>query len=278
MIGSVWPRIYLKVPGTAKIHYSFRMNRNITVEGITIKANRVGEYHKAVSIVTREAGIIDALLYGAYKGTGRLSGTTEPFRHVSLQLYHNPIKNSNKIVDGELLGMFNGLHNSLAKLYLAYSWAELLLKTECGGATTDPERDAMFQLFGRSLGVLSRAPGRHIVEIGVQFLWRLLGKMGYQVELSECGRCGSPLDGHATYDQKEHRLLCSSCTLPGGILPLPFGAIGYLQKTLGGDIGMAITGELSEDVLLGLEEIPQLYITGELGVTVKTPSYREHLR
>ena len=189
------------------------MERNIWIEGISLRCRRVGEIHKAVVLLDRRGGIREATLHGAYKGRGRLSASTEPFKHLKLLLYHNPVKDSWKILDGELLGGFAGLGKEVFRIYLASLWAELLVKTQGGGAVEN-EGEELFLLFGRSLGALSTAPPPYAPAVNVQFLWRFLKFMGYEADRRICGSCGSTLDGGAVYDSGGHRFLCPRCTPP----------------------------------------------------------------
>lgn len=251
------------------------MSRNVWIEGITLRCRRVGEFHKSVVLLDREGGIRDAILHGAYKGKSRLSASTEPFKHLKLLLYHNPVKDSWKISDGELLGGFSGLENEVFRIYLASLWAELLLKTRGAGAVGD-EGERLFMLLGRSLGVLAAAPVGYASAVNVQFLWRFLKIMGYEADHRNCGECGRPLSGEAVFDSRQHRFLCPHCALPGSEV-LPGGAAKYLEYTLERPIGEAVRVNLSENLLRRLEEIPLSFLRQEVDLFLKTPFYRNFI-
>lgn len=251
------------------------MGRNIWFEGISLRCRRVGEFHKSVVMLSREGGIQEAMLHGAYKGKSRLSASTEPFKHLKLLLYHNPVKDSWKITDGELLGSFQGLGDQLYRIYLASRWAEIVEKTRGGGASGE-EGEAVFLLFGRALAALSAAPEKSAAAVNVQFLWRFLELMGYQADHRNCGECGAVLDGTGNYDPREHRFLCRRCGLPGGVGPGE-GAVRYLLYTLDRTFNEAVKVSLPDPVLQHLEEIPLQFIRGEIDFSLKTPSYRNFL-
>ena len=114
--------------------YSLFMGRNIWIEGLTLRSRRFQEFHKDVTILCRTGGILQAVLHGGYKGKSRLAGATEPFRQAEFLLYHNPVKQSYKISDGDVLNPFEELRGNLAKIYLASLWSEIMIKTQGMGA------------------------------------------------------------------------------------------------------------------------------------------------
>jgi len=251
------------------------MGRNNWIEGITLRCRRVGDFHKSVVLLNREGGIREAMLHGGYKGKSRLSASTEPFKHLKLLLYNNPIKDSYKISDGELLGRFPGLEDEVYRIYMASSWAEILEKTKGAGAVGD-EGEEIFLLFGRSLGALSAAPVKFAPGVNVQFLWRLLKIMGYEADHHNCGECGRTLDGNSVYDGREHRFLCPYCALPGADT-LPGGASKYLMYSLDRPFGEAVRVELADSLLKRLEEIPMTFLKRETDIYLKTISYRRFI-
>ena len=52
------------------------MDRNYTTEAVVLKTRRFGDFHKSVTILSPERGIINAVAHGAYKGKSRLSSIT----------------------------------------------------------------------------------------------------------------------------------------------------------------------------------------------------------
>ena len=194
---------------------------------------------------------------------------------MKLLLYHNPVKDSWKITDGELLGSFQGLGDQLYRIYLASRWAEIVEKTRGAGASGG-EGEEVFLLLGRALAALSAAPAKSAAAVNVQYLWRFLELMGYQADHRCCGECGAVLGGEGLYDAREHRFLCRSCGLPGGG-SLGEGAVRYLLYTLERPFNEAVKVSLPDPVLQRLEDIPLQFIRGETDLYLKTPSYRNFL-
>ena len=251
------------------------MERNIWIEGISLRCRRVGEFHKSVVLLDRRGGIREAILHGAYRGKNRLSASTEPFKRLKLLLYHNPVKNSWKITDGELLGGFSRLGGEVFRIYLASLWSELIIKTQGGGAVGE-EGEELFFLFGRSLGALTAAPSSRASAVNVQFLWRFLKFMGCEAGYSVCSSCASSLQKGAVYDGRQHQFLCLLCASPG-CEGLPGEAMNYLGYTLALPLKESLRVRLSDRLLQKLEGIPLAFLRSEGNLFLKTPSYRNFL-
>jgi len=75
------------------------MYRSISTQAIVIRRERLGEFHKSLTLLTSDLGLITATAYGAYKMHSHLRVGSEPFTWSSTVLYHNPVKKSYKVTD-----------------------------------------------------------------------------------------------------------------------------------------------------------------------------------
>ena len=93
------------------------MQDYITVTGIVIKTEPIGEYDRRVVILTREKGKISAFARAARKAGNRLMAPSNPFSFGQFRLYAGrnsytmaeadiPIilKNSDRILSGHIMG------------------------------------------------------------------------------------------------------------------------------------------------------------------------------
>ena len=204
------------------------MQRNVTVNALVLQTRRIGDYHKGISCITPQCGLIDALVYGAYKGKGKISGITEPFSQLDLHLYYNPVKKSYKVVDAEERASFPAIHNDLPRFYRASLFSEIVIKSYGGGGDS---RD-IFTLLRDALTLLDTCSSARMECTVIQFLWRFLILSGMNPELNYCGRCGRQvgLDELLVFSQEENLFVCSRCS-PEGNFTLNGGGRKYLAYT-----------------------------------------------
>lgn len=243
------------------------MSRNLRGEVIVLKCVRLQEFHKIVTLLSPTLGLLQAIAHGAYKGKGRLSATTELFVCSNASLYHDPVKRSYKITEAEPIAYFDAIRTDLERFYAASVMAETILKSYGGGEGYD----RVYGLLKEALSHLDS--GAVTARIETQFLWRLVGLLGFLPEIESCSSCGRPFDEGALYRLRTGDLLCRSCA--GGLqaggeehyLPLSVGALRYLAHT--GSLS------LSESAAIGLdrrsERATLAFLHGLIEEIVETP-------
>jgi DNA repair protein RecO (recombination protein O) len=201
------------------------MYRSITTQAIVIRRERYGEFHKSLTLLTSDLGLIAATAYGAYKMQSRLRLGSEPFTWSLIHLYHNPVKKSYKVTDMEVRSDYRGLQSDLSRFASASMWAEIIQRSFGAGETSGD----LFGLFRDCLTLLERGGERDAPYVTIQFLWRFLSLAGYQPDIEACERCGARLaEGRAAYyAAQSNSILCPAC---GGAFgePIPAGALRYL--------------------------------------------------
>ena len=203
------------------------MYRSVSTQAIVVRRARVGEFHKSLSLLTEDLGLISATAYGAYKAQSRLRLGSEPFTWCTAQLYHNPVKKSYKITELEISSSFEGLQADLGRLAAASLWAEIVQKSYGAGEMSG----GLFGLFRDSLSLVERADAAQEQCLTLQFLWRFLGLAGYQPEIGACSSCGAVLEGRGAWVlPQSHGLACAPCAGQQGIA-LPAGALRFIAAT-----------------------------------------------
>jgi len=203
------------------------MYRSISTQAIVIRRARVGEFHKSLSLLTEDLGLISATAYGAYKAQSRLRLGSEPFTWCTAQLYHNPVKKTYKITELEISASFEGLQADLGRLAAASLWAEIVQKSYGAGEMSG----GLFGLFRDSLSLLEQADAAQEQGLTLQFLWRFLGLAGYQPEVGTCSSCGAALQGRGAWVlPRSHGLACAACAGQQGTA-LPPGALRFIGAT-----------------------------------------------
>jgi DNA repair protein RecO (recombination protein O) len=248
------------------------MERTLSTHAIVIRRERSGEFHKALTLLTADRGLVSATAYGAYKMNSHLRLGSEPFTWSRAQLYCNPVKRSYKVVDLEILASFEGLQADLAKMAAASLWAEVAARSYGAGELSD----GLFRLFLDSLQALDAVEPRREPYVTAQFLWRFLGLAGWQPDTARCDRCGAPLGAAARgaaaprpalYSASANALLCPACGLPSDT-PVPPGLLRYLEGTAAHAVAQASAVTLEPAALAAardlLPRMVQSVLEGEL--------------
>jgi DNA repair protein RecO (recombination protein O) len=246
------------------------MQRSSTTPAIVLRKARVGEIHKALTLLTPARGLVQAMAYGALKIGSRLATASEPFHLLKAWLYHDPVKDQYKLTDVESLEAHDGLRRSVAKFYTASLWAETCLKSY-GGAD---ESASLFELLAEALRLLDRSPAGREPLLNVQFLARFLAVSGHRLDTEQCGRCDLAFEplGAVYVSREEGTLLCPSCRGRGGegYLGLPPGARRYLAATLGLPLRQAAAVGLEQASLAALRAAMYLLVQASLEAPLKT--------
>ena len=202
------------------------MNRNYTTEAVVLKTRRFGDFHKSVTILSPESGILNAVAHGAYKGKSRLSSITDPYCISEFELYHNPVKDVWKITGCESKVMNSRIRENLNAVYNASFWSELVLKSHASGA----DFSTVFSLYTDALAVLDE-DNRCGMPATIHFLYRFLQNSGFITDFSECEHCGRVIDsGYLAFSPSGGGFLCPSCASYG--LPrINFTSAVYLEDS-----------------------------------------------
>ncbi len=207
------------------------MSRNLKGEVIVLKSTRLQEFHKIVYLISPTFGVVQAIAHGAYKGKGKLGASTELFACSTAYLYYDPVKRSYKITEMEPLTFFDAIRGDLARFYTASLMAEVILKSYGGGEGYAQ----VYQLLKEALGELDAGAPTDRIEI--QYLWRLVGLLGFRPGIEACSSCGRSFPGGAVFRRSGDELLCEECAaslsdgIEGEALSLSAGALRYLAHT-----------------------------------------------
>ena len=109
------------------------MNRSSSTDAIVLSLRPLGENNSSVTLLTPEAGLVYAVLYGGPKS--RMRSLVTQWNSGKVWLYENPEKNQIKISDFEVSNYHTSFSQNLFKSYAASLAAELAIKTRCGGSS-----------------------------------------------------------------------------------------------------------------------------------------------
>ncbi|MCL2704705.1 MAG: DNA repair protein RecO [Spirochaetaceae bacterium] len=186
-----------------------QIKRNLKLEGIIIRNYRIQDYHKGLVIFSPDIGIFHAIAYGGYKGKSKIGPSVQPLCKGKFDIYQDPVKKSNKILEYEPYVIYENIKNDLKKYFTALTWLEIIVKSHGGGeSTTD-----FYYLLSESLGTLEQIPEILMDRLIVQFLLRTAILLGGNMNPSECGLCGSKIsiEEPLYYSKSDSCFTCSRC-------------------------------------------------------------------
>ncbi len=235
------------------------MSRNLVVEAIVLKADRLQEFHKSVTLLCAELGIIRGVAHGVYLGKGKLGSASDPFACSRTYLYYNPVKRSYKITEMEPLDLFAELRADLDRFYNASLMAEVILKSFGGGGPESTGR--CYDLLKEALAALDR--GAETTRVRVQFLWRFVGQLGFMPSLERCESCGRSGREAAglVYRVSEGDFVCEACARSapdsprGATIPLSAEAARYLLLSSAMGLPEAVAVDVDPGSMRGLVRV-----------------------
>ena len=187
------------------------MNRSSSTSAIILSLRPLGENNSSVTLLTPEAGIVYAVLYGGPKS--RLRSLVSQWNSGKVWLYENPEKNQIKISDFEVTNYHASFSSNLFKSYAASLAAELAIKTRSAGSAQQCFRLVSGFLDGMEL--CDEAQSR----VGlIRFLWRYLELLGIQPPSHACSNCGKTFldtrfapEAVSYYNSMENSFICPEC-------------------------------------------------------------------
>ncbi len=187
------------------------MNRSSSTSAIILALKPLGENNSSVTLLTPEAGIIYATLYGGPKS--RMRSLVTQWNSGTVWLYENPETKQTKITDYEVKNYHETFCQSIYKIYAASLAAEIVIKTKCAGSPQQCFR--LVQGFFDGMNLCNEEQSR----LGLlRFLWRYLELLGIQPVTHACSSCGKQFldsefapDAVSYYNSMENSFICPFC-------------------------------------------------------------------
>lgn len=214
-------------------------------QGIVLRAIKLGEADRIVTILTAEHGKVRAVAKGVRKTTSRLGARVEPARHVALQLYEG--RELDTITQAETIEHFREIRDDLDRLTRAVALCE-------AADQLAPEREPHPRLYQMLLGALRTLAAQPAPAVVGAFYLKLLAAEGNEPLLDACAVCGTEIDLVA-FDLDHGGVLCRGCrgSAPGAS-PVSAGGLLFMRRVLGGDL-VSILAEPPSPVLIEVEHV-----------------------
>lgn len=250
-----------------------RAAHSFGVEAVVLRHTDTGEADRVVTLFTRQAGKMHALVKGARKITSRKAGHMQPFTRVRLQLakrHDMPL-----VTQADTTEAYAALRENLVLTSQAAYVMELLdrLTYEDG-----VENSSAFNLLTETLGRLASGVDPWLATRYYEM--RLLDDLGFRPKLFECANCGAKIVAEDQYFSfASGGVICAKC---GGAVPnlrrITVEALKYLrhfQRSSYAEAGRANPGET---IRAETEVLMQGYFTYLLERELKSPGFLRDVR
>ena len=183
------------------------MSRSFTYTAQILSVRPSGESNREATILTAEEGILRATVFGGPKS--KLRAVVAPYHRGKLWVYADPVRNSRKITDFEVLDWRPGIREAYHRVMACAVIAEAVLAGH-GGAGSWTEALSLVDQTFRELETAAEEPSQRLVLL---FLWRWLALLGALPEEGHCGTCGRivSLDENLYYIPPGGTPACTAC-------------------------------------------------------------------
>ena len=201
------------------------MDRNIQTQAVVLSVRKYGDLHKAVTLLSPDLGIVDAIIFGGRKG--RKTALAPLFSVSTVQIYHNPVKKEYSITEGVSSFVPQAITEDLACTYTASFFCEIISRTP----TDEPIQT--FSLLRDALAALEADPASR-KRITAAFIWKLMQLSGTAPDLEFCPVCDKKYadDEVLFFSAPLNAPCCKSCSDSEYLVMMP-GSRRYLKYTMG---------------------------------------------
>ncbi len=201
-----------------------------------LRAQKLGEADRIVTLLTREHGRVRCVARGVRKTTSRIGSRLEPFGHVDVQLYEG--RSLDTVTQVESIESHGA---RLSSDYSRYTAGTAMLET--AERLTPEEREPSLPQFALLVsGLRSLVAGEHDAGLILDaYLLRSLAIAGWSPSFADCAKCGEP-GPHRAFSIVAGGVVCPSCRPPGSAAPTE-STVELLGALLSGDWAVADASE-----------------------------------
>lgn len=245
----------------------------LNTRGLIIRTLEVGESDRAVTVLTKDCGVVHAFARRSRAAKSALVSATQLFCYSELTLFEG--KTANTIDDAQPIEVFFELRQDLARLSLAQYFCELVgvLAPEDDGAG-----DFLRLLLNAFYLMCKQKHPLSVIKAAVEM--RMLSLAGYMPDLICCKDCGAYEADLMLFSPREGTLTCDSCCKGDykGMIPLHRGALTALRHTIYADFSKLFSFSLSEEGLKELNRASESYIINTLERSFQTLDFYHSIK
>ncbi|MBC7289898.1 MAG: DNA repair protein RecO [Actinotalea sp.] len=201
-------------------------------EAIVLRAQKLGEADRIVTLLTRHHGKVRAVAKGVRRTSSRFGSRLEPFMVVDAQLHQG--RNLDIVTQVETLGPYG---RAVCGDYALYTAGTAMLETaeRLVADEREPSVQQYLLLVGAVRALAERAHAAGLVLDA--YLLRALAVAGWAPSFTDCARCGAA-GPHGAFAVASGGAVCGACRPPGAASPAP-ATFALLAALLTGDWAVA---------------------------------------
>ncbi len=188
----------------------------IRVNGLIIMESSLGERDKLITILSKENGLLRAIVRGAKSIRNKNTVATQLFAYSQLILYKN--RNGYIVDEADVQEIFFGLRDDICKLGLAQYFCEiaLALSPENGDAG-----DFLRLMLNAFYYIINEKRKQNLIKSVVEIKMSELA--GYMPDIVHCCKCGKYEDDVMYLCAEDGKLYCNACKGKSSFLLFPLG-------------------------------------------------------
>lgn len=234
------------------------MSDLITVQGVVLSAQPIGEYDKRIVLLTRERGKISAFAKGARRPNSPFLAAANPFVFGSFTLFEG--RSSYSLNQVSVTHHFVELAGEQPGIYYGYYFLELA--AYFGQEGTD-EKETMNLLYVTIKALLNKNLDDRLVRCIYEL--RMMAVQGLSPSLFHCVCCDKQVEeeGELFFSQEHHGVLDRGCL--GGVRDarrISGAALYAMRYIVTAPMGRLYTFTVKEEVLFELEHHIHTYTSG----------------
>ncbi len=244
---------------------------SISTDGLVIKVNNVGEYNRAVSVLTKDFGVIHAFVHGArsLRSKNGIGSALLSYSHFTF----SQKKDTYTVTDATVNKVFFNLPGDIEKLALAQYFCEL-----CGVlAPVEDDSYEYLRLMLNSLNFLSSGQRDPLMIKSITEL-RMLSLSGYTPDIVACKECGEFEDEVMFFNPIDGDLCCASCRRGGAdVLSVGKGVLAAMRHIVYSDFEKLYNFALPTAALENLSRVTETFLLSQIEHRFTTLEFLKNL-
>jgi len=235
--------------------------RSASYEALILRAKEVPSGARVVTLLSAEAGLVDAFVFGG--GKSKLRSLASPWHFGRAWIYREAAKDFVKLTDFDPMREYQGIRADLGAIGVASFASELMIATSALGGDWADAVELTTGLLAAVDEALSRGD-KDAIDRGVSlFVIQALEILGLMPDPGECSACAGAIrfDGLHWYSRRTGGFVCARCAQAGDSdsrdrdeqFEIPAGAFVWLEAAGRASFGEAVRIGLGREAIAGLK-------------------------
>lgn len=246
------------------------MTRMITVLGMVIATQPVGEYDRRIVLLTKERGKITAFAKGARRQNSSLLAASNAFAFGTFYLYEG--RNSYTVRQAEIQNYFSEFRTDLEAAWYGMYFLEI---ADYFTRENNDEKEMLKLLYQTMRALIS--PNLDNCLVRYIFEWKAMVINGEYPDIFQCGICGKTVKS-AFFDSRQFKIVCRECGEKGRkYQTLTQSALYALQYIASSSVEHLYTFRVTDQVLREMKNVVEICKNKVIDKEFKTEDFLKTL-